>query len=72
MQEAEKIRKLKAYAQGVLEALETESPSADPGIESLLQTIRKTARETIRRSGAPVKIGIRANSTPEKPCCSAV
>lgn len=58
MQEAEKIRKLKAYAQGVLAALEDESPAADPGIESLLQTIRSAARETVRRSGAPVKIGI--------------
>jgi hypothetical protein len=58
MQEAEKIRKLKAYAQGVLAALEAESAAADPGIASLLQTIRTTAQETIRRSGAPVKIGI--------------
>jgi hypothetical protein len=58
MQEAEKIRKLKAYAQGVLEAMEAEAPATDRGIEGLLQTIRSTAQETVRRSGAPVKIGI--------------
>jgi hypothetical protein len=58
MLEADKIRKLKAYAQGVLTALEAESPATDPGIESLLQTIRSAAQETIRRAGAPVKIGI--------------
>ncbi|HZV05665.1 MAG TPA: hypothetical protein VE999_11335 [Gemmataceae bacterium] len=58
MLEADKIRKLKAYAQGVLAALDAESPAPDPGIENLLQTIRSTARETIRRAGAPVKIGI--------------
>jgi len=58
MQEADKIRKLKTYAQGVLAALEAEPPATDTGIKSLLQTIRSAAQETIRRSGAPVKIGI--------------
>src|SRR6516164_3548161 len=58
MQEADKIRKLKAYAQGVLAALEAESPAVDRGVESLLQTIRSAAQETVRRAGAPVKIGI--------------
>jgi hypothetical protein len=58
MLEADKIRKLKAYAQGVLTVLEAESPATDPGIEGLFQTIRSAARETIRRAGEPVKIGI--------------
>src|SRR5919201_6049498 len=58
MHEAETIRKLKAYAQAVLGALQTEPPVTDPGIERLFQDIRAAARETIRRAGAPVKIGV--------------
>ena len=58
MQEADKIRKLKAYAQDVLAALEAESPPTGPGIERLLQAIRSAALETVRRSSAPVKIGV--------------
>jgi hypothetical protein len=58
MHEAEKIRKLKAYAQGVLAALQGEPPAADPELERLLQGIRDAAQETVRRSGSPVKIGV--------------
>jgi hypothetical protein len=58
MQEADKIRKLKAYAQGVLAALEAEPPPADPAVEGLFQDIRAAAEETVRRAGAPVKIGV--------------
>src|SRR5262245_31069507 len=58
MQEAEQIRKLKAYAQGVLAALGAEPPAAEPGVERLFQAIRSAADETVRRAGAPVKIGV--------------
>jgi hypothetical protein len=58
MQEADKIRKLKGYAQDVLKALDTEAPTSDAGIERLFETIRSTARETVRRAGSPVKIGV--------------
>src|SRR5262249_36336841 len=58
MQEAEKIRKLKGYAQAVLAAVEGEPPVTDPGAERLFQEIRAAAQETIRRAGSPVKIGV--------------
>src|SRR5262245_38959101 len=58
MQEAEQIRKLKAYAQGVLAALGAEPPAAEPGVERLFQSIRSAAEETVRRAGSPVKIGV--------------
>src|SRR5262245_62565842 len=58
MHEAEKIRKLKAYAQSVLGALQTEPPVTDPGVERLFQDLRSAAQETVRRAGAPVKIGV--------------
>jgi hypothetical protein len=58
MHEAESIRKLKAYAQGVVTALAAEPPVTDPAIERLFQEIRAAAQETVRRAGAPVKIGV--------------
>jgi hypothetical protein len=58
MQEADKIRKLKAYAQDVLAALEGETPGTDPAVARLFQEIRSAAQETVRRSGAPVKVGV--------------
>jgi hypothetical protein len=58
MQEAEKIRKLKTYAQQVLAALETEPPVKEPAFERLFQDIRTAAQEMVRRAGEPVKIGI--------------
>ncbi|MCI0459281.1 MAG: hypothetical protein L0Z62_20220, partial [Gemmataceae bacterium] len=58
MQEAEQIRKLKAYAQAVLAALQTELPATEPGIERLFENIRSAAQETVRRAGSPVKIGV--------------
>ena len=58
MLEAETIRKLKAYGQGVLAALDAEAPATDPGVQRLLQEIRTAAQETVRRSGAPVKVGV--------------
>src|SRR6516164_1150968 len=58
MQEAEKIRKLKAYAQAVLAAVQGEPSVTDPAVERLFQEIRSTAQETIRRAGSPVKIGV--------------
>ena len=58
MHEAENIRKLKAYAETVLAAVQAEPPGTDPGIEHLFQDIRAAAQETIRRAGAPVKIGV--------------
>jgi hypothetical protein len=58
MQEAEQIRKLKAYAQAVLAAAEAEPPAAEPGLERLFQDIRSAAQETVRRAGSPVKIGV--------------
>ena len=51
MQEAEKIRKLKAYADAVLAAVQAEPPVTDPGIERLFQEIRSAAQETVRRAG---------------------
>ena len=39
MQEAEKIRKLKAYADAVLAAVQAEPPVTDPGIERLFQEL---------------------------------
>src|SRR5262249_30274253 len=58
MHEAEKIRKLKAYAQAVLDALQTEAQVTDPAVERLFQAVRSAAQETLRRAGAPVKIGV--------------
>ena len=58
MQEADKIRKLKAYAQTVVATLQSEPPVTDPDIEHVFQDIRATAHETIRRAGSPVKIGV--------------
>src|SRR5262245_47170831 len=58
MQEAEKIRKLKSYAQAVLAAVEGEPPVTDQAIERLFQEIRAAAQETVRRAGSPVKIGV--------------
>jgi hypothetical protein len=58
MHEAEKIRKLKTYAQTVLDAVQTEPPATEPGVERLFQAIRAAAEETIRRAGSPVKIGV--------------
>src|SRR5262245_29823793 len=58
MQEAEQIRQLKGYAQAVLAALEAEPPAPEPGLERLFQDIRSAAQETVRRAGAPVKIGV--------------
>jgi hypothetical protein len=58
MQEADKIRDLKAYAQGVLAALQAEAAPTDEAVERLFQEIRSTAQETIRRAGAPLKIGV--------------
>jgi hypothetical protein len=58
MQEADKIRKLKAYAQTVLAALQAEPPVTDAAVERLFQDIRAAAQETVRRGGEPVKIGV--------------
>jgi hypothetical protein len=58
MQEADKIRDLKAYAQGVLAALEAEPPPPDDDVARLFQEIRAAAQETVRRSGAPLKVGV--------------
>jgi hypothetical protein len=58
MHEADKIRKLKAYAQTVLAALQSEPPVTDPEIERVFQDIRTAAQETIRRAGSPLKIGV--------------
>src|SRR5262249_34686138 len=58
MQEADKIRKLRAYAQTVLAALQAEPPVTDPGVERIFHDIRAAAQETIRRAGSPVKIGV--------------
>jgi hypothetical protein len=58
MQEADKIRKLKAYAQTVLAAVHSEPAATDPGVERTFQEIRAAAQETVRRAGSPVKIGV--------------
>src|SRR6516165_9718161 len=58
MHEADKIRKLKTYAQTVLAALQNEPPVTDPEIERVFQDIRTAAQETIRRAGSPIKIGV--------------
>jgi hypothetical protein len=58
MHEADEIRKLKTYAQAVLAALEAEPPAPEPGVERLFEAIRSAAQETVKRSGAPVKIGV--------------
>jgi hypothetical protein len=58
MQEADKVRKLKVYAQAVLTALEAEPPVTDPAVGRLFQEIRAAAQETVRRAGSPVKIGV--------------
>src|SRR5262249_56849849 len=58
MHEAEQIRKLRAYAQAVLDASQSEAPVTDPDVVRLFQTIRSAAQETIRRAGSPVKIGV--------------
>ena len=53
MHEADKIRKLKAYAQAVLAALEAEPPVPEPGVERLFQGIRSAAEE--RPTVAPAR-----------------
>jgi hypothetical protein len=58
MQEADKVRKLKAYAQAVLAALDAEPPATDAAVERLFRDIRTAAQETIRRAGSPIKIGV--------------
>src|ERR687886_517173 len=58
MQEADKVRKLKAYAQAVLTALEAEPPASDPAVQRTFEAIRTAARETLRRAGSPIKIGV--------------
>src|SRR5262249_60530855 len=58
MQEAEKIRKLRTSARAVLAAVQAEPPVTDPAVERLFQEIRAAAEETVRRAGAPVKIGV--------------
>jgi hypothetical protein len=58
MHEADKVRKLKAYAQDVLAALDADAAAAEPGNQRLLQDIRSVAQETIRRAGDPIKIGV--------------
>jgi hypothetical protein len=58
MHEADKIRDLKAYAEGVLAALDAEPPATDHAVERLLQEIRAAAQETVRRAGAPLKVGV--------------
>jgi hypothetical protein len=58
MHEADTIRKLKAYAETVREALQDEPPPADPQVERIFQEIRAAADETVRRAGSPVKIGV--------------
>jgi hypothetical protein len=58
MHEADKIRKLRAYAQSVLTAVEAEPPLADPALAALFDEIRAAANETLHRAGAPLKIGV--------------
>lgn len=58
MHEAETIRKLKAYAESVQAALAAEPAPTEPGIEAVFQEIQTAAQETVRRAGAPVKIGV--------------
>ena len=58
MQEADKIRKLKAYAQAVLAALQNEPQVTEAEIQRIFEDIRANAQETIRRAGSPVKIGV--------------
>jgi hypothetical protein len=58
MHEADKIRKLKAYAQSVLTALQAEPPVTDAGVERTFTEIRAAAQEAIHRAGSPVKIGV--------------
>src|SRR5262249_37102351 len=50
--------KLKTYAEAVLGAVQAEPPPTEDGIERCLKEIRTAAQETIRRAGAPVKIGV--------------
>src|SRR5262249_19811080 len=57
MQEADKIRDLKGYAQAVLAALDAEPPATED-VDRQFQEIRAAAQETIRRAGAPLKIGV--------------
>ena len=52
MQEADEVRKLKAYAQAVLATLEAEPPANDPAVQRLFETIRSAAQETVRRAGS--------------------
>jgi hypothetical protein len=58
MHEADKIRKLKGYAQAVLAALEAEPPVSEPALVQVFDNIRAAAQETIARAGAPLKIGV--------------
>src|SRR5262249_58661664 len=39
-------------------AVQAEPPETGPEVQRLFQTIRSAAEETVRRAGAPVKIGI--------------
>lgn len=68
MQEAEKICKLKAYAQAVLAAVEGEPAVTEPAVERLFQEIRSAAQETVRRAGSPVKSASWASLTPASRC----
>lgn len=58
MQEADTIRRLRAYAEKVIEALGVEGSPEDSEVVGTLREIRSTAEETVRRAGAPVKIGV--------------
>jgi hypothetical protein len=58
MHEADHIRRLKTYAQSVLTAVKGEPLVTDAAIERVFDDIRMAAQETIRRAGAPVKIGV--------------
>jgi hypothetical protein len=58
MHEADKIRKLKAYAQAVLAALDAEPPVTDPALLQVFQDIRAAATQTVVRAAAPLKIGV--------------
>src|SRR5262245_31816949 len=58
MHEADKIRKLKGYAQAVLAAIEGEAPATDPALARGLEEVRSAARETLARAGSPLKVGV--------------
>jgi hypothetical protein len=58
MQEADGIRKLRAYAEAVLQSLAAEAPPEEPEVEQTFAQIRAAAEETLRRAASPVKIGV--------------